>query len=186
VTFAHLFMVSLVPFSTAWVADTRLAAVPVSVYAAVFVLVNLAYCAFVWEALAQAEVEEIPARMRRITLTRSFLTLEMFVIAMLLSLKIPLWGFGSVCCAFACLSSAGSPGISHMKMRVTLKVNNACAARNAVAGKSNSSSSGQIRLRRSLFWMRWITRTFAVARSRAQLRLARICNCFSHGRKNGS
>src|SRR5262245_24605553 len=67
VNFAHLFMVSLVPFSTAWVADTRLAAVPVSVYAAVFVLVNLAYCAFVWEALAQAEVEEVSARMRRIT-----------------------------------------------------------------------------------------------------------------------
>ena len=59
--FTHLFMVSLVPFSTAWVADTRLAAVPVSVYAAVFVLVNLAYCAFVWEALAQAEVKEISA-----------------------------------------------------------------------------------------------------------------------------
>jgi uncharacterized membrane protein len=35
VNFAHLFMVSLVPFSTAWVADTRLAAVPVFVYAAV-------------------------------------------------------------------------------------------------------------------------------------------------------
>ena len=37
VNFAQLFMVSLVPFSTAWVADTRLAAVPVAVYAAVFV-----------------------------------------------------------------------------------------------------------------------------------------------------
>jgi TMEM175 potassium channel family protein len=95
---AHLFMVSLVPFSTAWVANSRLAAVPVFVYAAVFVLVNLAYCAFVWEALAQAEVEAVSARMRRITLTRSFLTLGMFVTAMLLSLKFPLWGFGSVCC----------------------------------------------------------------------------------------
>jgi uncharacterized membrane protein len=96
VNFAHLFMVSLVPFSTAWVADTRLAAVPVFVYAAVFVLVNLAYCVFVWETLAQAEVEAVSARMRRITLTRSFLTLGMFVIAMLLSLKFPLWGFGLV------------------------------------------------------------------------------------------
>jgi hypothetical protein len=46
VNFAHLFMVSLVPFSTAWVADTRLAAVPVFVYAAVFVLVNLALLRF--------------------------------------------------------------------------------------------------------------------------------------------
>jgi uncharacterized membrane protein len=86
VNFAHLFMVSLVPFSTAWVADTRFAAVPVFVYAAVFVLVNLAYCVFVWEVLAQAEVEEVPARIRRITLTRSLLTLGMFMIAMLLSL----------------------------------------------------------------------------------------------------
>src|SRR5262245_16748492 len=61
VNFAHLFMVSLVPFSTAWVADTRLAAIPVSVYGAVFVLVNLAYCVFVWETLAQAEVKEVSA-----------------------------------------------------------------------------------------------------------------------------
>ena len=98
VNFAHLFMVSLVPFSTAWVADTRLAAVPVFVYAAVFVLVNLAYRPFERESLAQVELEEISARMRRITLTRSFLTLGMFVIAMLLSLKFPWWGFGAVCC----------------------------------------------------------------------------------------
>ena len=111
VNFAHLFMVSLVPFSTAWVADTRLAAVPVSVYAAVFVLVNLAYCAFVWEVLAQAEVEEISARMRRITLTRSLLTLGMFVIAMLLSLKFPLWGFGLVCCVLLVYLWPEAPGV---------------------------------------------------------------------------
>jgi uncharacterized membrane protein len=98
VNFAHLFMVSLVPFSTAWVADTRLAAVPVSVYAAVFVLVNLAYCGFVWEVLAHARSKEMSARMRWITLVRSFLTLGMFMIAMLLAIKFPLWGFGSVCC----------------------------------------------------------------------------------------
>jgi uncharacterized membrane protein len=34
--FAHLFMTSLIPFSSDWVADTRLAATPVLVYAAVF------------------------------------------------------------------------------------------------------------------------------------------------------
>jgi len=111
VNFAHLFMVSLVPFSTAWVADTRLAAVPVSVYAAVFVLVNLAYCAFVWEVPAQAQVEEISARMRRITLTRSLLTLGMFVIAMLLSLKFPLWGFGLVCCVLLVYLWPEAPGV---------------------------------------------------------------------------
>jgi uncharacterized membrane protein len=120
VNFAHLFMVSLVPFSTAWVADTRLAAVPVFVYAAVFVLVNLAYCAFSWEALAQAEVEGVSARMQRITRTRSFLTLGMFVIAMLLSLKFPLWGFGLVCCVLLVYLRPEAPG-AHMKRRATLK-----------------------------------------------------------------
>src|SRR6516165_4572661 len=34
--FAHLFMTSFIPFSTAWIADTRLAAGPVLFYAAVF------------------------------------------------------------------------------------------------------------------------------------------------------
>jgi uncharacterized membrane protein len=56
--FAHLFVVSLVPFSTAWIAVTRFAAVPVAVYAAIFVLVNSACLAFAWEVLAQAEVQE--------------------------------------------------------------------------------------------------------------------------------
>ena len=43
INFVHLFMVSLVPFSTAWVADTQLAAVPVFVYAAVLSLPR-AFC----------------------------------------------------------------------------------------------------------------------------------------------
>ncbi len=53
--FAHLFLVSLIPFSTAWIATSRMAAVPVFVYAAVFVLVNIAYLAFECEALSTAE-----------------------------------------------------------------------------------------------------------------------------------
>jgi uncharacterized membrane protein len=53
--FAHLFMVSLIPFSTAWIATSRIAAVPGFVYAAIFVLVNIAYLAFECEALSPAE-----------------------------------------------------------------------------------------------------------------------------------
>jgi uncharacterized membrane protein len=98
INFAHLFMVSLVPFSTAWVAGTRLAAVPVFVYAAVFVLVELAYLPFERHALAQAEVEEISARARRFAKLRSSVALGTFVIAMLVSLKFPLWCFGLICC----------------------------------------------------------------------------------------
>ena len=99
VNFAHLFMVSLVPFSTAWVADTKLAAVPVFVYAAVFVLVNLAYIPFEWHALASAPLEEISARTQRFAKIRSLFTLGTFVIAMLVALKFPSLGFGLICCA---------------------------------------------------------------------------------------
>src|SRR5258707_10913884 len=82
INFVHLFMVSLVPFATAWVATTRLAAVPVFVYAAVFVLVNLAYIPFEWHALASAPVEEISARTRRFAKVRSSVTLGTFIVAM--------------------------------------------------------------------------------------------------------
>jgi uncharacterized membrane protein len=99
INFAHLFAVSLVPFATAWVARTRLAAVPVFVYAAVFVLVELAYLQFEHLALAQAVVEEISDRTRRLAKLRSVVAFGLFLTAMLLSLKFPLWGFGLVCCA---------------------------------------------------------------------------------------
>jgi len=97
--FAHLFAVSLVPVSTAWVAVTRFAAAPVAVYAAVFVMVNSAYVAFVWEVLAQAGVQKkVSPRMRQVTRVRSVVTLGTFAIAMVLSVKFPLWAFGLVTC----------------------------------------------------------------------------------------
>jgi len=52
--FAHLFMVSLVPATTVWMAATKLAAAPVFVYALVFVLVETAYIAFERASLSQA------------------------------------------------------------------------------------------------------------------------------------
>ena len=110
INFAHLFMVSLVPFSTAWVARTRLAAVPVFVYAAVFVLVELAYVPFERHVLAQAEVEEISPRTRRLTTVRSLVALGIFVIAMLVSLKVPFWGFGLTCCALLLYLRPQPPG----------------------------------------------------------------------------
>jgi uncharacterized membrane protein len=122
VNFAHLFMVSLVPFSTAWIADTKLAAVPVFVYAAVFVLVNLAYIPFEWHALASAPVEEISARTQRFAKIRSLLTLGTFVIAMLVALKFPSLGFELICCALLVYLRPEALG-SQMKMRATLKLN---------------------------------------------------------------
>jgi len=99
INFAHMFMVSLVPFSTAWVASTRLAAVPVFAYAAVFVLVELAYLQFEHHVMSQAEVTEISHRTRKLAKVRSLVALVLFISAMLLSLKFPFWGFGLVCSA---------------------------------------------------------------------------------------
>jgi uncharacterized membrane protein len=99
INFVHLFMVSLVPFSTAWVADTHFAKAPVFVYAAIFILVNLAYIPFEWHALSMAPIEEISLRSRRFAKARSAVTLGTFILAMLVSLQSPSWGFGLVCCA---------------------------------------------------------------------------------------
>ncbi|MBB3591996.1 putative membrane protein [Rhizobium sp. BK529] len=60
INFAHLFLVSLLPFTTAWMARTNLAPVPVAAYAMVFVLVNIAYLFFEREILAHAEAGDMP------------------------------------------------------------------------------------------------------------------------------
>jgi uncharacterized membrane protein len=99
INFAHLFMVSLVPFTTAWVARTRLAAVPVFVYAGVFVLVELAYFQFEHHVLARAVADEVSHQTRRLAEIRSLIAFGLFLTAMLVSLRFPLCGFGLVCCA---------------------------------------------------------------------------------------
>jgi uncharacterized membrane protein len=94
--FAHMLTASLVPFATAWVAESRIAAVPVFVYAAVIILVNLSYHGFANEVMPRA-AEENP-KIRRRALARSALTLGLFTTAMLLSLKLPLAAFALVTC----------------------------------------------------------------------------------------
>ena len=111
INFAHLFMVSLVPFSTAWVARTRLAAVPVFVYAGVFVLVELAYFQFEHHVLARAVADEVSHQTRRFATIRSLIAFGLFLTAMLVSLKFPLWGFGLVCCAVLLYLRPEPPGV---------------------------------------------------------------------------
>ena len=45
----HLFSMSLLPLSTAWMALSKLASQPVAFYAAVFFLVNSTYICLIWE-----------------------------------------------------------------------------------------------------------------------------------------
>jgi uncharacterized membrane protein len=65
INFAHLFMVSLVPFATAWIARTRLAAAPVALYTALFACVDIAYNVFEREILTRAEASQVSERARR-------------------------------------------------------------------------------------------------------------------------
>jgi hypothetical protein len=91
-------------------ATSRMAAVPVFVYAAIFVLINIAYLAFECEALSPAETRAASNRVRKIRRARSVLTLGFFLVAMLISLRFPLGGFGLVCCVLFAYLRPEPPG----------------------------------------------------------------------------
>jgi uncharacterized membrane protein len=92
--FAHLFSMSLLPFSTAWMAVSELAQQPVAFYAAVFFLVNATYICLIWELIHRAPAEAISPAVRRIMRIRSVTTLFLFGAAALVALKYPVVGLG--------------------------------------------------------------------------------------------
>jgi uncharacterized membrane protein len=98
--FAHLFSISLLPLSTAWMALSELAPQPVAFYAAVFFLVNATYIALIGELIGRTRAVTVPAPVRRIMHIRSFATLGLFALAALVALSHPLAGL-ALC--LACL-----------------------------------------------------------------------------------
>ena len=97
--FAHLFSMSLLPLSTAWMAVSRLAPQPVAFYAAVFFLVNVTYQALIWELIDWTPGIRVPPKVRRIMRIRSLITLCVFGAAAFVALKYPLVGLGMcICC----------------------------------------------------------------------------------------
>src|SRR3954454_13120386 len=97
--FAHLFSISLLPLSTAWMAVSRLAPQPVAFYAAVFFLVNATYIGLIWELIGPEPIEDTPLGVGRIMRLRSIATLCLFGTAALLALKYPLAGLTiCICC----------------------------------------------------------------------------------------
>lgn len=116
--FGHLFSASLLPLSTAWMAVSKLAAQPVSFYAAVFFLVNATYVLLIWELISPAE--KAMARVRKLMLLRAITTLGLFGGAAIVALKYPPAGLGiCILCLTAylkpdtgLLSNAGSAAIS--------------------------------------------------------------------------
>jgi len=99
VNFLHLFMVSLLPFATAWIARTQLASAPVVLYAGLFVCIDVAYNVFEHHVLTRADSTRVSARMRRMARLRSLSVLAGFTTAMLVALIAPRVGFGLICAA---------------------------------------------------------------------------------------
>jgi uncharacterized membrane protein len=98
--FAHLFSMSLLPLSTAWMAVSKLAPQPVAFYAAVFFLVNATYICLIWELIHRRTAgDEVPARIRKTMRVRAITTLCLFAAAAVVALKYPLAGLGiCICC----------------------------------------------------------------------------------------
>lgn len=95
INFAHLFSISLLPLSTAWMAVSRLSPQPVAFYAAVFFLVNATYIGLILELVA----EDIAPQVQRIMRIRATVTLALFAVAASVALKYPLAGLGiCICC----------------------------------------------------------------------------------------
>jgi uncharacterized membrane protein len=108
--FAHLFSVSLLPLSTAWMATSRLAPQPVAFYAAVFFLVNATYISLIWELLGRESVKDVSPRERKIMRFRSIITLCIFAAAAIVALKYPLAGLGMCCCCLIVYLKPEAPG----------------------------------------------------------------------------
>lgn len=85
VNFLHLFSVSLLPFATEWIADSRLAAAPVTLYAGLFVVVNATYVGLCWEVVDRPAHEDVTMLMRRLLTMRSFVTIGIFLAAAVLA-----------------------------------------------------------------------------------------------------
>ena len=99
INFVHLFLVSFLPFATAWVARTRLAPYPVVLYAGLFVCIDLGYNVFEREVLTHADAAQVSARTRRRARRRSVVVLASFTTAMILAFFAPRLSVGLICCA---------------------------------------------------------------------------------------
>jgi uncharacterized membrane protein len=92
--FMHLFFVSLLPFATAWIAQTELARDPVVVYTTLFVVTDGAYNLFEGEILRNSL--EFSAAEYRASRQRSLIALALFAIAIPLAVIQPAAGLGFI------------------------------------------------------------------------------------------
>ena len=100
----HLFSMSLLPLSTAWMGISELAPQPVAFYAAVFFLVNATYICLIWELIDE---NAMSPRLLRIMRIRAIVTLCIFGSASVVALALPLVALGMcICCLIVYLRPA--------------------------------------------------------------------------------
>jgi uncharacterized membrane protein len=92
--FIHLFFVSLLPFATAWIAQTELAQAPVVVYTTLFFVTDGAYNLLESEVLRNSS--DFSAAEYRATRRRSLSALALFATAVLLAVLQPAAGLGFI------------------------------------------------------------------------------------------
>jgi uncharacterized membrane protein len=107
--FAHLFSVSFVPFTTAWIAESGLAPIPVLFYAVVFALINVTYVMLCMEAIDRQGVHKVAPADRRVMKIRSLATLLTFVTAAVIAVWYPIAAMALIC---LCLIVYLRPGAS--------------------------------------------------------------------------
>ncbi|PYU76755.1 MAG: DUF1211 domain-containing protein [Acidobacteria bacterium] len=112
--FAHLFSMSLLPLSTAWMAVSELAPQPVAFYAAVFFFVNATYICLIWELI---DIHEVSSTVRGIMRFRSITTLCLFGVAAVVALKCPLVGLGICICCLIVYLKPGPPEAGSRSLR---------------------------------------------------------------------
>ena len=110
--FAHLFSVSLLPLSTAWMAVSELAPRPVAFYAAVFFPVNTTYICLICELIDRAPADEVLPRERKIMHFRSIATLCVFAAAAIVAFAVWTW---NVYLLSDCLSETRSAWSAEVK-----------------------------------------------------------------------
>lgn len=96
INFIHLFLVSLLPFATSWIARTELASSPVVFYAGLFVCVDSAYNTFERYVLTHADQTLVSINMRHTARRRSLIVLASFAAAMLVAFVAPRLGFSLI------------------------------------------------------------------------------------------
>lgn len=149
--FLHLFFVSLLPFATAWIADTELARVPVVIYCTLFLITDGAYNLFEREVLRDSS--DFSRAEYRVSRQRSLTALALFIAAALLALIQPFAGMG--CIALALLlhlrpdaARASRSPIGRAASRVRLHVQDDFGARPGAANEHLPVGGGIERVRR--------------------------------------